>query len=131
MIYSRKVIPKHKGSIRTIVQTPFFTEIIVSDLLYFSVVIYKVDINIRTKYHVFDFQYLFIIHNYDISLYSKKYLCSYSPSIISSITFFWRKTSPSALYYKTLLKRFDSFKLWISRNCTNPLPNNTPPLPYI
>ena len=40
---------KHKGSIRAIVRTPFLTEIIVSDLLYFSVVIYKVDINIRPK----------------------------------------------------------------------------------
>ena len=51
MKYSRNVIPKHikKGSIRVIIRTPFLTEIIVSDLLYFSVVIYKVDINIRPK----------------------------------------------------------------------------------
>ena len=49
MKYNRTVIPKHKGNIRAIVRTPFLTEIIVSDLLYFSVVIYKVDINIRPK----------------------------------------------------------------------------------
>ena len=47
MKYNKNVIPKHKGSIRAIVRTPFLTEIFVSDLLYFSAVIYKVDINIR------------------------------------------------------------------------------------
>ena len=39
MKYNINVIPKHKGSIRATVQSPFLTEIIVSDLLYFSVVI--------------------------------------------------------------------------------------------
>ena len=38
-----------KGSKRVIVRTPFLTEIIVSDLLYFSLVIYKVDINFKPK----------------------------------------------------------------------------------
>ena len=47
--YNRNIILKHKGSIRAIVRAPFLTEIIVSDLLYFSVVIYKVDINVRLK----------------------------------------------------------------------------------
>ena len=65
MKYNRSVLPKYKGSIRAIVRTPFHTEIIVSDLIYFSVVIYKVDTNIRPRQHVFDFQYLYIImgHN--------------------------------------------------------------------
>ena len=49
MEYNGNVILKHEGSIRTIVKKPFLTEIIVLDLLYFSVVIYKVDINIRPK----------------------------------------------------------------------------------
>ena len=52
MKYNGNVIPKHiykKESIRVIIWTPFLTEIIVSDLLYLSVVIYKVDINIKPK----------------------------------------------------------------------------------
>ena len=47
MKYNRNVIPKHKGNIRTIVQTPFLTYITVLDFI--SVVIYKVDIDIRPK----------------------------------------------------------------------------------
>ena len=92
MKYNRNVIPKHKGSIGTAVRTLFLTEIIVSDLRSFSVVINKVDINIRPKYHVFDFQYLYIIHDYDMLLLnSKKYLFSYSLSVISSIIIFGEK----------------------------------------
>ena len=57
MKYNKNVIPKHikerehKGNNYRIIiiRTPFLTEIIVSDLLYFSVVLYKVDINIRCK----------------------------------------------------------------------------------
>ena len=49
MKYNRNVIPKHTRSIRAIVWTPFPTEIIVPDLLNFAIVIYKVDINIRSK----------------------------------------------------------------------------------
>ena len=52
MKYNRNVRPKHikkkhKGNYPDAFS--FLTEIIVSELLYFSVVIYKVDINIRPK----------------------------------------------------------------------------------
>ena len=51
MKYNRNARPKHikKRSIRIIIRTPFLTEMIVSELLCFSVIIYKVDINIRPK----------------------------------------------------------------------------------
>ena len=63
MEYNGNVILKHEGSIRAIVKKPFLIEIIVLDLLYFSVVMYKVDINIRPKWHVLDFQHLYIIQD--------------------------------------------------------------------
>ena len=55
----------------------FPTEMIDSYLFCFSVIKYNVDINIRPKFHVFQFQCLYMIYDYDKFLHSKKHFSDY------------------------------------------------------